>query len=323
MNIAIDGYSNEEVKSMIDEYVKSIIDEYELEITFIDSALHGSRLRGDARPDSDLDYVFEYSGNMKEYAVFNILHENPYYIEDVEVDINPIREQESGTLERYMRKSRLYDLEKTKAIDEDFYRFNFEEYEKKDPRYNAEDPRAEYSKKLRENKIIKVDKKHFLNEDIGLAAGITAGTAGTELYNGGFSYEIVPLSTNLSQRGSEPEAETNNKSYKIFIGDAVKGFCPYDNKKHKGMVKYLYYRNASDENTIPKFVYIQDFADETIIPLTGDSVKLIANDAINAENLFKNPNIQNPYQFRDQKIDQGFINAAIANESYKRRKYKK
>lgn len=301
---AIKGYSNEEVKSMIDCYVKSIIEDNYLDIEFIDSALHGSRLRGTARPDSDLDYVFEYSGDMSEDSVFNIMHEDPYYIDGVEIDINPIREEDSGTLDRYMIKSAKYDKE---MLSEEFnfnYVFNALEYQKKDPRYNAEDPRSERLLKLNERKIVKVNKSHILNEDAGLAAGITAGTSGVEIYNNGFSYEIKPLNSNLSQKGNDPSGEANNKSFKHFVGDHVKGYCPYDKKMHSGMIKYLYYKNSDSET--PLYVYIQDFSDESIIPLEADTIRNSGAVDIDAEKIFKNPNIQNPWQARETQINQDF-----------------
>lgn len=111
--------------------------------------------------------------------------------------------------------------------------------------------------------IIKVDKSHILNEE-----GFAIGPIGYN--NAGFSYAVKPLSTNLSQQGNDNSPKAKNKSFKIFKGDNVKGYCPYDKKIHKGLVKYLYYIPNSDE-TKPLYVYIQDFENNTIIPITADS----------------------------------------------------
>jgi predicted nucleotidyltransferase len=73
--------------------------------------IHGSRNRGDAREDSDLDVVVEYEGDFKEDALFNMLNEEPLEIEGITVDINPIRKEETGTLDKYMERSREYDEE--------------------------------------------------------------------------------------------------------------------------------------------------------------------------------------------------------------------
>lgn len=107
----LEGYTYDEIKNEIDEYVMSVIEDNNLDITFVDSALHGSRIRGNAKPESDLDYVFEYKGDEREYVVFNIINDDPYYISGMRVDINPINADETCDLQTYMQKSRLYDKE--------------------------------------------------------------------------------------------------------------------------------------------------------------------------------------------------------------------
>lgn len=116
-------------------------------------------------------------------------------------------------------------------------------------------------------KIIKVDHNHnILNED-GMSAGFTAYG-----YNSpGFSYSILPLQFNLSQKDNDPKPAENNKSFKYFPGDMVKGYCPYDKKTHKGIIKYLYFTVEDNDN--PQFVYIQDMDNNDTLPLTPDSVK--------------------------------------------------
>lgn len=71
------------------------------EITII-----GSRTRGTARKDSDLDVLVEYEGSMKEDEAFNAIHSEPIYIDDIQVDINPIRKEQSGTTEEWLARTR-------------------------------------------------------------------------------------------------------------------------------------------------------------------------------------------------------------------------
>lgn len=77
-------------------------------ITIKDIQLHGSRLRGQAKKDSDLDAVVEYKGNIREDDLFNMLHDDMLYIEDIEVDINPINSEETD-MYSYMQTSKEYD----------------------------------------------------------------------------------------------------------------------------------------------------------------------------------------------------------------------
>ena len=105
----LENYSEEELIQQVrlkTEQVESELGPGEFRVKQI--TIIGSRTRSAARPDSDLDVLVEYEGRLKEYAVFNILHEDPLYIEGILIDINPIRAEESGTTEEWLRRSEKY-----------------------------------------------------------------------------------------------------------------------------------------------------------------------------------------------------------------------
>ena len=54
--------------------------------------------------NSDLDVVVQLSGNEREDDLFNLLHEDKFRIGGVLVDINPITEYKTGTLEEYLEE---------------------------------------------------------------------------------------------------------------------------------------------------------------------------------------------------------------------------
>ncbi len=108
----LEGYTHKEVKDIVSREVEQIFSDADIDAEIVGVEIHGSRNRGDARPDSDLDIVLEYKGDMKEYAMFNVINETPIEIEGIQVDVNPIRAEETGTLSDYMKKSRSYDEEK-------------------------------------------------------------------------------------------------------------------------------------------------------------------------------------------------------------------
>lgn len=90
-------------------------------IELIEVQLHGSRLRGQAKENSDLDCVFEYSGNVREDDLFNFMNDDEdgtYTIYDIPVDFNPINANKTGTMEDYMVKSDLYDKECLATVKE-------------------------------------------------------------------------------------------------------------------------------------------------------------------------------------------------------------
>ena len=115
----LENYSREEIKSLVKNYIQSKIDETELTDTKIkDLEIIGSRNRGTAKNTSDLDIVVEYEGDTREDTLFDILNEEPFEIDGIKVDINPINKNKTGTLEEYLKRSNEYDKEiKNKQLD--------------------------------------------------------------------------------------------------------------------------------------------------------------------------------------------------------------
>lgn len=110
-----ESLSKQETQDLIDyvkDIVSSIIEETGLNIEIKELWFHGSRSRNDYRDDSDYDIVLYYSGNEKEDSVFNILHDKEYADSLIwngnPIDINPIRDQETGSLKKYKEKDKNY-----------------------------------------------------------------------------------------------------------------------------------------------------------------------------------------------------------------------
>ena len=92
--------------------MQSQIDEYGLDAQIVDVVVSGSRCRGIEQENSDLDVVVEYTGSTREDDLFNMLHEDSIYIAGIQVDINPITESRTGTLETYLPEVQTYLQEK-------------------------------------------------------------------------------------------------------------------------------------------------------------------------------------------------------------------
>lgn len=118
----LEYYGKRSLKNhILDEITEKFVIGFEGdEITRVnDLEIHGSRGRGTARPDSDLDVVVEYEGSLREDDAFNFLNEDPLIYNGIKVDVNPIRKQETGTLQDYMVKSRKYDQQILKQLGVD------------------------------------------------------------------------------------------------------------------------------------------------------------------------------------------------------------
>ena len=104
----IDGASAEVIELFVRDTAMDIIRDCELDVTIKNVILTGSRCRGKEHPGSDIDVLVEYEGDMKEYVLFNILNGDKVLFDGITVDINPIREEETGPLEKYLKQVERY-----------------------------------------------------------------------------------------------------------------------------------------------------------------------------------------------------------------------
>ena len=104
----LEDYDIKDLKNSLNSDIQQILDDNGLDdIEIVDLDLHGSRLRGTAKADSDLDVVVQYNGDIREDTLFDILNENPIEIDGIKIDINPIQEN----INDYMSRSNNYDNE--------------------------------------------------------------------------------------------------------------------------------------------------------------------------------------------------------------------
>jgi predicted nucleotidyltransferase len=108
----LDGYSVDEVINITTNHINNILEEYGEYAEIIAVRPYGSRAKGTAKTDSDLDIVVQYEGDIREDDMFNMLNDDDgkLYIDGIEVDINPIRVEESGDIEDYL--GRVYSFDK-------------------------------------------------------------------------------------------------------------------------------------------------------------------------------------------------------------------
>lgn len=102
----------EDIVDYVQYRLEEIISDCELDVTIIELYVHGSRINGNPHKDSDLDIALYYKGSIKEDALFNILHDDEYEdiftYDGVYIDINPIRDEETGNLNQFKKWTQNY-----------------------------------------------------------------------------------------------------------------------------------------------------------------------------------------------------------------------
>lgn len=144
----LEDYFEDDIKQIVKDYIYQTLFDADIlfdedDIVIKDIQIYGSRGRGTAREDSDLDVVFEYEGDFREDDLFNVLNweGEELYIDGVRVDINPICAERSDDMNSFMARAKEYDKEildkkKTESKYADDYRGN--EYWEINDLYNEE-----------------------------------------------------------------------------------------------------------------------------------------------------------------------------------------
>lgn len=117
---ALNGQSRAGIEETVLCYAQAQIDEMGLseEVELLGARVYGSRSReGMYHEGSDIDVVVSYSGDLKEDAFFNTLHEGGLKIVGILVDINPISMEKTGTLEEYLKSAEEYLDEKQSHME--------------------------------------------------------------------------------------------------------------------------------------------------------------------------------------------------------------
>ena len=97
------------------EEIENNVREQGLPIQFGEVLLYGSRSRGTEKQTSDLDILVEYKGTSREDDLFNLFHEDDFCIGGCKVDINPIKEEKSGSLTAFLQQA-VYFMESELAF---------------------------------------------------------------------------------------------------------------------------------------------------------------------------------------------------------------
>lgn len=105
VNLAGDMENAAELEEQLLADVREIIEDNDLsdEVNVTRVRIYGSRADVYSSPESDLDVLVEYdSDSWREYALFDLLHEEEHTLRGVHIDFNPISLSKTGTIEEYL-----------------------------------------------------------------------------------------------------------------------------------------------------------------------------------------------------------------------------
>lgn len=112
---ALNGLKRAEIEETVLCLAQAEIDERGLtdKVKLIGARVYGSRTReGLYKPDSDIDVVLSYKGEIREDDFFHALKESGMKMAGMDLDINPISMEKTGTLEAYLKNAEKYLDEK-------------------------------------------------------------------------------------------------------------------------------------------------------------------------------------------------------------------
>lgn len=116
--VGLEKYSEKDIEKLVRDHFKNVLEGSEIDAEIVAVKVIGSRVNGNSDKDSDLDVLLEYKGKAKEDGLFNVLNhseEGHLYIEGIPVDINPITEGKSGTIQQFLERNKDY----VKSVDID------------------------------------------------------------------------------------------------------------------------------------------------------------------------------------------------------------
>lgn len=119
INIKGKEYDVKELENDLLEELKDRLSEHD-DMEIVGVRLVGSYMRGEERPDSDLDLLMEFKGDASEDGLFNELNDedNRITVNGVTVDVNPITKGKSGTMDEWEKRNAGFTKTEPNAVKE-------------------------------------------------------------------------------------------------------------------------------------------------------------------------------------------------------------
>ena len=230
----LEDYTVDELKNSLKNDIRQILDDNGFEdIDIVDIDLHGSRLRGTAKNNSDLDVVVQYNGDAREDTLFDTLNETPLEIDGIKVDINPIQED----IKDYMKRSNEYDQE---ILSKNKIRYSISTKESELPKVKEGYTRLyrglneEYNSNFDKNKLDNVNRYESWTDDYELAKSYGDNVYYIDVPTNQISNSIIDEDSNSETYGDRNLIYKNDKPVGINgkSGNEYMLYTDHDNYKN-------------------------------------------------------------------------------------------
>lgn len=203
------------------------------EIEYLCIYAHGSRVYGNPRKKSDIDFVLFYKGSIREDDLFNIFGDESIYIEHIKCDFNPIKIDDESDIEYYIQKHDIeYHQNKSNLLSEkkqNFIHLSLDNFD-----FNDNIQKQSHGK-IKDINITK-DNLDLLNNFVDL--GLPSGTLWCK-YNLGCDFNLLSCDPKKTKAKDwygdyyawgeiETKAKSNNIALKYNDDDNLSTLLPKD-----------------------------------------------------------------------------------------------
>lgn len=242
---ALNGECRNDLEETVLSYAQAVLDDMGLseEVKLNGARVYGSRTReGLYGENSDVDVVLSYTGSLREDAFFNELHANKMETAGMNIDINPISTEKTGTLAEYLEMAEKYldrqEAEKL-AADIDAFAYDNDYYEYQDNVEDRKDHLLEVQSDLTEGRTAPL--KEWLQEFVDNAEPADVAADAKDLIK-----RIDEMADKFPKK--EVEAEKPEPKLTFFVAECME--YPVLGEYHEKLTlqeAYEIYKSIPDE----------------------------------------------------------------------------
>lgn len=240
------GESVENLTEMVKGDIQNIIQENNLnedEFKIKNIRMYGSYTTGKNKKGSDIDFLVEYTGSMREDDLFNMFNDAELEFVDkdgnqVKIDINPTKAEKSGTIAEHLENAKEYNKEKIESSAADYDYINHQ--------VTGEKINLEMNPELENRKDEIVDVKELKDTKLNLLRTKENTPKLIENSIKEYLFSKNKTQTTVKNKNTDKNAIINASSVKEMINEVHNTKTDIDNKMEFRKVLYNIVANSKE-----------------------------------------------------------------------------